>query len=180
MITFHPSHLEISVPVARALLAFASRDKTRPHLCAVAVTETGLAATDGHAAVLFDGSTVIDGAPTWSIDGRVWSRAEVETALKRAVAEKRSVRLAYSAMLPDVKPPPMRQVLPHDGIAGNDTYVGVDPRFLAALKAVATACGERGVRLTALRGALDPIGFRCSSVSSSRLEARAAIMPMRI
>jgi hypothetical protein len=182
MITFHPFHLEVSLPVAKALLAFASKDATRQHICGVAIEDGKVCATDGHTAVMFDGAIVVAGGERAAADvnSRVWARSLVETAVKVARAEKRdTILLQYGLMLPvDVRFPPLARVMPDDGIEGNDCPIGFNPSYTANLAAVAKACGHDGVMLTSLRGALDPIGFRATGTEG--ISARAAIMPMRI
>jgi hypothetical protein len=175
MITFHPFHLELSLPVAQALLAFTSKDSYRQHL-GVGIDGRSVCATDGHTALLLDGATFADGADPSAVHGKVWNRATLDTAIKVARATKQPVTLQYGTCQP-LPFPPIRQVLPADGIAGNDCPIGFNPAYVGQLSLVAKACGAEGVRLTALRGALDPIGFR---VSGDGLDAHAVIMPMRV
>ena len=178
MITFHPFHLELSLPVAMALLAFASKDDYRAHL-GIGIEDGAVGATDGHTAVLFEACAVEDGGNPAAHDRRVWSRATVETAVKVARAHKaKTVTLQYGLFLDGPTFPPLRQVLPEDGISGNDCAIGFNPKYVGQLSLVAKACGAEGVKLTALRGGLDPLGFRATGTES--VTARAAVMPMRI
>lgn len=181
MITFHPFHVEVSIPVAMALLAFASKDDTRQHL-GVGIEQGKLCATDGHVAVMFEDCTVADGARPEEHESRVWARSFVETAVKVAKATKaKAITLQYGHMLRDSKFPPLHQVMPADGVVPCATYIGVDPKYLGQLSLVAKACGQAGVRLVSLRGELDPIGFRVvGGLKRAPVTARAAIMPMRI
>lgn len=180
-IVYHPFCIEISLPVAAALLAFASKDDTRPHL-GIGLEQGSLCATDGHCAVMFDAATgeTRDGAPAPDVHhGRVWSRAHLETAVKVARAHKRkTVDLAYVDCLPDSRFPPIAQVMPEDRIKTKGDPIGFNPAYVGQLALVAKACGETGVKLTTFTGDLDPLGFRIGG--GEGLRAHAAIMPMRI
>jgi hypothetical protein len=176
MITPHTDRLEISLPVAAALLAFAAKDDTRPHLCCIAISDGALCATDGHRAVMFgftDGTSIAH--------GKAWPRQHVETRIAIAKATKaKSIDLAF-AECTDVVVPPYNQVMPQDGLkTGRTDFIGVNPAYLGDLEKVRKACDATGVKLTSLGGSLDPIGFTVDGGYRGGLLARVAIMPMRI
>lgn len=177
MIVCTTDHIEISLPVAAALLAFASKDDTRAHLCAVGIDQDALCATDGHRAVQFGFAS--DGT---SHHGRTWSRDYVETAVKVAKARKlASIELRFAdCQKTDSVFPPIAQVMPEDGFGRTREPVGVFPAYLADLEKVRKACEATGVLLSSMHGSLDPIGFTVDGTVRGGLRARVAIMPMRI
>jgi hypothetical protein len=178
MIVYHPFHVELSLAVAKALLAFASTDKTRPHL-GVGIDGEAIGSTDGHAAVMFDaGWTAVDSAKPSNHSGRVWSRVHVETAVKVARAHKQAtVALNYADLLPDGVFPPLSRVMPEPGIDASKP-IGFDPALVGQLEPVCKACECKGAKLTTLGAPLDPLGFTVEGPTG--LRARAAVMPMRV
>jgi hypothetical protein len=180
MITFTPFRVEISLPVAAALIAFASKDGTRPNM-GIGIDNGALGATDGHCAVTFDPScaTIADGAKPELHNGRVWSRAHVETALKAAKAQKRqTVELAYVDCLSEAfRFPPLSAVMHKPGVDAH-APIGFNPAYVGQLSLLCKACDANGARLTSANGELDPLGFTVAGADG--LSARAAVMPMRI
>lgn len=178
MIVCTPDHIEISLPVAAALLAFASKDDTREHLCCVGVDQDALCATDGHRAVQFGFAT--DGS---SHHGKTWSRDYVETAVKIAKARKLAtleLRFADCQTTTEGVFPPISRVMPDDGLRPAKEPVGVNPAYLADLEKVRKACDATGVLLSSMRGSCDPLGFTVDGTHRGGVRARVAIMPMRI
>lgn len=179
MICFHHDCLELSLPVARALAAFASKDDTRP--LGVGLRDGALCATDGHRLVRFErgyGYQFNDGTgPLDRHEGKLWSRAYVETAVKVARAQKlASVRLPYADMLADYVMPPVSQVVPDAGFEARNP-VGFNPDYIGDLALVCKACDCKGAMLSGLRGELDPIRFE---IGGTEFKATALVMPMRI
>lgn len=174
MITYAPTDLQITIPVAVALLAFASKDDTRPHL-GVGIDRADLCATDGHRLVQFG----IPGMPSGDSNkwhGKVWSRAHVETLVKVAKATKATViTLRFEDCLSSAFPP-CSQVVPERKLTARRP-VGFDPALMEAMVKVTKACQVKGVKLDSLTGELDPIGF---TVSGPSMSARVVVMPMRI
>lgn len=174
MITVNHDHIEISLPVCAALLAFASKDATRPHLGVGLDTSAGLCATDGQRAVAF----LLEPAFPAVLHGKVWARSVVETAFKVAKAQKATtVVLPVAAACQDHAFPPIAQVIP-DRLITARAPVGFDPALLfGALEATCKACGVKGAKLDSLADPLDPIAFTVNGPSQS---ARVVVMPMRI
>lgn len=172
MITYTPSDLQITIPVAVALLAFASKDDTRPHL-GVGIDADSLCATDGHRLLQF----AIPGVSGTCIHhGKVWSRAHVETLVKIAKATKACLITLRFADCLSAPFPPCSQVVP-ERVMSARRAVGFDPALMEAMVKVAKACETKGVKLDSLAGELDPIGF---TASGPNMSARVVVMPMRI
>lgn len=178
-LVFYPDHVRISIPLAKALLAFASTDSTRPHL-GVAMHHATLAATNGHALLIVEnsGDCRFDGARPENYHGRVWPHAHVEQALRVARARKEAdVELRYAEARSDLQFPPVEQVVPDYGVELSGP-VGIDPHYLAAIGLVTKALGVKGACLAAARAPLDPLGFTVGNAEG--LEARVVVMPMRL
>lgn len=176
MITYFDTAVVLSLDVANALIAFASKDVTRPHI-GVGVDQGSLCATDGHRAVAFEPCE--DAEWCRNTQGKVWPRAHVETQVKLARAVKaKEVRLELEHAKGGF--PEVWRVVPDYGMepTGAAVGVGVDPAYLADLGKVAKACGVNGVKLTQLKGDRDPIGFTAASKAGHT--ARVVIMPMRL
>lgn len=162
--------LTLSLDVAAALVAFASKDTTRPHL-GVGIDDGAVCATDGHRAVQFKARDVA------IKNSRVWSRAHVETAIKVSRAQRAAtVVLNFADCLLDSVFPRVAHVIPEQGFCARES-VGLDPALLAGLEKVCKACGVKGAKLTALRGSLDPVRF--DAVGPTQ-DATVVLMPMRI
>lgn len=172
-IQFHADRLELAVPVAVALLAFTSKDTTRSHL-SVGIGGNAVCATDGHTLACFEARTA---APPDRLQGKVWSRSHVETAIKVAKARKESVALSYGETLVGHQFPPVLQVMPDYGVEATGA-IGVNPEYLGRMVAVAKAVGVAGVRLTSARGELEPLAFKVGRRDGD-LSATVVIMPMR-
>jgi len=184
--TFTSDSVTLSQAAAAALLAFASRDATRPKL-GVGISDGSLCATDGHALLRFD-APQCEPSVALKLDRKVWSAEYVSTRLKVAKADKTDVRLDFEAFK-DMQFPPVGTVVPEPGFgvlvkgAPSDKGIrkmkptGVNPEYLARMVSVTKACGTKGVQLTALHGELDPIMF---TICGPTLKATVVIMPMRI
>lgn len=173
MITLYTDHIALELPVAAALLAFASKDNTRPQLYCIGIDNDTIGATDGHRAVAFGfaaGGTSIH-------HGKVWARDRVETLVKVAKAQKlATVELRFADCVKGTTLPPLSRVMPEPRMEAVRA-VGFDPKLMAALELACKACGVKGAKLDTLGDALDPIGFTVAGPSQS---ARVVVMPMRI
>jgi hypothetical protein len=177
MIEFNASHVEMSLAVAAALVAFASSDATRPHL-GVGIDSGAIGATDGHAACVFETASakVWEAARPADHNGVVWTRAHVETAIKMARAQKlKTIGLAYKDASRGF--PPLAAVMPQPG-CDVDQPIGFNPELVGRLTKLVKACDALGARLTSARRPLDPLGFTVASPGG--LTAHAAVMPMRV
>lgn len=176
MITYNGS-VHMSVSVAKALLAFASKDATRTHLCGVGLSRNDvgavIAATDGHTLVSFP---MVEESP-FSHDRRVWSRQYVETQMKIAQATKSDVVLEYGCLTEGSAFPPVAQVEPKAQVTLKSA-IGLDAKYLARLDLVTKACDAKGALLSSLTGELNPIRFDVSGREGQT--ARVTIMPMRL
>jgi hypothetical protein len=169
-----PETIQLSVSVAAALIAFASKDDTRPSV-GVGVDNGALCATDGHRAVAFTADARVPSI----MQGLSWARRHLETLVKVAKAQKADLIMLERKDSRGVCFAPVSQVLPDYGMEAKGYEIGLDPAYLADLGKVAKACGAKGVKLTEAKGDLDPIGFRTASHTGD-LTARVVIMPMRI
>lgn len=174
MIHFEDSHVVIGLDVAAALLAFASKDETRPAQ-GVGIDNGSVCATDGHRAVAFEPCTDAVWCKRWQ--GRRWSRAALETAVKVAKATKAcELQLQLATASEPYTFAPIWRVMPDYGVEPKSPEsIGVNPAYLADLSKVAKACEVQGVQLSAVRGPFDPVGFKAVGAHT----ASVAIMPMR-
>lgn len=161
----------MTLPVAAALLVFASKDSTRPHL-GIGIEGPFLCATDGYRAVQFP---LPEGRYP---DRAVWSHAQLETAIKVARATKQaSVALVFAERQSEREFPPLRHVIPEDGVDLRKP-IGLNPSYLGDIAKVCKACGVEVASLTSANGELDPVAFSVGNAPG--LTAKAVIMPMRI
>ncbi len=145
--------ITIPLPVAKAILKFASSDKTRPSINSIGISQGGLAATDGAAACQF----YLDIEPvTASTFDRHWfPRSLVETALKVAKAHKSPFltldpandsrdsiagRTALFLPLPDI--------MPLAGAVSVIDAIRIPAQYLALLPLVTKACETEHTSLT--------------------------------
>lgn len=104
-----PAPITITIATAKALLAFAGTDETRPQV-AIGVDSGLIGATDGHTAIRF---FHVDRAVLAPYEGRVWSAESVATAIKIARARKEpTIDLRMADALPGVQFPPLAKVCP--------------------------------------------------------------------
>lgn len=173
MIKFTESTLLLSPIVAKALLAFASTDATRPHLGIGICNGGDVAATDGVTLVRF---TMVDpGQAPKKHDGQVWAHAYVKEAARIAGSKKDVVLLWSDCQSKSF--PPVLQVEPQPGFAEKMAPIGVDAEYLARLAIVQKACGRGEVIVDTLGSPLDPLAFTVNGVEHG---ARVTIMPRRI
>lgn len=178
-IAFSHKHVQVSLPVARALLAFAGKDPLRPHV-GVGIDDGALCATNGHIAVAFETATTVleDGAAPATQNGAVWSHAHVTSALKTARARKRqTVVLRYSDRLSDCQYPRLAGILSAEGWSV-DQPIGFNPSLFAPLATLGKACGTHLASLAAAGKPLDPMVFTVGNRDG--LCARAVVMPARL
>lgn len=176
MITWFDTSIVVSLDVAAALVAFASKDETRLST-GIGVDNGSLCATDGHRAIAFEPDKGCVAKGPWQ--GRRWTRAQVETAIKVARAQKSpEIRLELE-QAPAQTFAPVWRVVPDYGleIPKRTTAIGIDPALIADLGKVAKACDCKGVQLTQAKSDLDPVGFHVQGPAHS---ARVVVMPMRI
>lgn len=196
MITNRETYLELTPAVCKALLAFASYDDTRSHLCGIGIDKGAVCATDGHTAVRFN-TYVGDTHNGW-----VFPREYCETQMKLAAAIKSPmVHLDWckASALVHVFPP-LDSVIPKTAkisVAPAD-MPAFNTNYLARLEAVSKACtqtrepgvklkkGEKGspvppAQIKNLGGPFDPIVF-CVGNNSGRFAhyATVVIMPERL
>jgi hypothetical protein len=170
MIQFHTDHVEFSLAVAAALLAFACKDVTRPHM-GVGIDEGCLCATDGHTALIFNNSQ-FEYVPTAKL---VWSREHVEKSTKIAKAcKEKVVSLYYRDVLETKSFPSLKAVLPTKEIVNLQEPIGINPGYFAAMALVSKACGDKPVRLTHAVSNREVLGFRIRDL------ARVIVMPVSL
>lgn len=183
MINFTGTHLELSRPVCKALLAFACKDKTRPRMCCIGFNCGDVCATDGYTAVRFfwPTSPVVMNHNLAS----VFPRAYVETQLRVATATKSDiVQLEWNEQVNE-QFPPLEQA-ERDQISWQTaSTVGVSGAYLARLSLVADACrgdciDPPAVRFVSLTDPSDPISFEVDGTEHNGVKARVTIMPIRL
>ncbi len=135
-----------------------------------------LAATDGNRLVVFsDVDRPSSDAAAPGHQGKVWTRAHVETLVKVAKATKADhVRLELDKAGQGF--PPAWQVVPGYGMEAGRDSIGVNPDYLADLCKVTKACEANCAELAQAKGELDPLGFM---VKGHEHTARVVIMPVR-
>lgn len=145
--------ITLTPDTCKALLKFASKDKSRPNMYGIGVHQGSLAATDGHCAVTFYVPLEPDTAA--SLEGRIFPRPYVEQQLRLATALKTDVSLEPIQVF-DGPFPPISQILPP--AAPGDPLLRLDPQYLALLPLVAKACQAL---ITCLSGGSDggPVRF---------------------
>ena len=190
MIKFTRHHLEISLPIAYALLAFCPRasEEYRTTL-GVGIEADALSASDARTGLRFILPTP---APT-KHQRKVWSRSMLQDAIKAArdaklatvklryrdvnkVRTNYPVRFADLAAVMNHEPDGTPHLIPSNPPEQSpycDGY-GYDARLLARLAPVQRACS--GVRATVIqmRGECDPLMFQ---VKGKNHTAHVAIMP---
>lgn len=199
-IQFECTQVTLSVNATLALLEFASKDATRPHLCGVGISEGKLAATDGHTLLRFE--TVRDDSSeecvvkNEGLHSRMWSRKYVAEQVAIAKARKTDVALEYGMFDDGLSSPsrsnwtfpPVAQVIPEPGLTygrnkkkverSKAQPIGLDATYLARLAKVCKACETKGAALSSASGELDPVAFKVMGLNG--LNATVVIMPMRL
>jgi len=163
----------ISKSQVKALLAFASKDATRPHLCGVYLDGSQAVAIDGHTLLALE----LEGEPCTGLVPRAWFE-QLGKVLGRDPTELVVADGAVScSALPPVALssatfPSWRQVIPAPYLGRPAEPVGLCCAYLARLELVTRALGCDGMALESA-GALDPVVARAPG-------AVAVVMPMRI
>ena len=104
MIEFTETHLKLSQAVCKALIAFASSDKTRADINGVGINQGNVCATDGHGIVRFQKHIGVPNA----VDNRVFSLEYVKQQLKIAAAQKSdTVELDNATLVRTLSFPPV-------------------------------------------------------------------------
>lgn len=188
MIHFGEHALELSREVCKALLAFASTDKTRVHLYAVGFNNGDLCAVNGVAAVRFTKTT--GDCSIVNVNDKSWPRSYVELQLKIAVARKEPTVLLAWSELRNLTLPALHQVevAPDDyclKVQGN-AAVGLDAAVFAAMFLVQEACKRdkefrkdhpfEPMRLVHVTSTVEPLTFECGS-QRSKHHAKVTVMP---
>lgn len=136
-----------SVATGKALLKFASSDKSRPNLYGIGVTQQGLAATDGFAAVEFH-----LGHDNIGLVGTVLDRKVFEVSVKLAAVTKSElilgdcVKKSQAGLFPD-----MRFFMTSNSKGFEDCSIKLNPGYLALLDLVAVACETDSVSLACVK-----------------------------
>ncbi len=144
--------ITLTIATAKALLKFASTDKARPSLASVGISQGGLAATDGFAAVQF--YIDIDPYTATTYDRMYFPRAYVETALKVAVARKEAtLKLDHeNHSLGGIRLhrqfPPLPEIIPLAGAISTIDHLNINAVYLALLPLVTNACETEHCSLT--------------------------------
>ncbi len=144
--------INCSVNTAKALLKFASSDKNQPHIFGIGITENGLGATDGFAAVEF----FLPANDFLSVHaGRTIERKLFETSMKLCAVTKTSLIISGKDLLPEQKVfPNLSAVTPGNDrqplLPGATVFSGelrLVPEYLALLSLVSLACETDHVTL---------------------------------
>ena len=179
MIAFTETGVEISREVCKALLAFTSKDETRPSINAIGFNKGDICATDGYTAVRF----VSNNPRKQTLVG--FSRKYADTQCKIAAAQKSSVVLAYENA-PRTVFPPLDQVEAKEFKIQSSAPIGVNADYLSRLQLVCKACKGPNVRsippaqFFSLTGGLDCIGFVVDGTAEGGLRAIVTLMPVRL
>lgn len=173
-INLTPTHCTLPVNVAKALLGFASKDKTRHQFRSIGLVKneegTSIAACDGYSSVRFKVSKDDGGFHL-----RLWSRAYVEQQTKIASAKKQDVELEVGFFEAELKFPDLDAVHTVYKIEFTET-VKIDASYLKKMELVTKACEVSNVELVALNAPDLPLVF---DVKGEELTARVVIMPDR-
>lgn len=179
--TISPPSVTISLATAKVLLAFCSDDPTRPHV-SVGVNKGILCATDGHAAI-----RLFYAPADPSLEGRVWARATIDTAIKVARAMKLdAITLHPKDAIAGVQCLPISQVCPawdsHKITSGHEVNPALLGRMSLACEAYENRNGGKsrartGATLVHSADPLDPIVYWIGC--GTDLGVEIVIMPMR-
>lgn len=157
--------ISLSVATAKALIKFASNDKTRPNIQGIGIIDNGLAATDGFCAVEFY-------LPTKDPElvGRVIDRKMFETSMKLAAVTKTYMVVNKSSLLEEqLVFPSLSAITPSDDfpllMSANDVCtrymsdaIKVSAGYLSLLGLVAVACETEVVSLSSVKSG-QPLRF---------------------
>lgn len=193
MIEFTETNLKLSPAVCKALIAFASTDKTRPSLHGIGINQGNVCATDGHCAVRFQKHT--GALPDTIPDGLVFPLEYVKQQLKVAVATK-SPAVSLDWLNPSLSHtfPPIHLVETTNRRikVPAATPIGFDAELLGRIAHVQVACshtearkssatGYQCAKLVSITGPLDPVSFEIGSHSTGHPSthfARVTVMPV--
>lgn len=184
MIKFEVDHIELNIDTAKALLMFAADKKSStPAYACVGLTKNRLAATDGHALVLFDGV----GNYHADLENQLFPRVYVERQLKLAQVDKCKVSLAFVDLASQVEMfPNVDIIVPQDMRKSCPDHTPLVAEYLARLVAVQSACYPKGgkhvgrVHLTGTGHQWDAVRFDCGRHTAETEEkATVVFMPTR-
>lgn len=155
--------ISLSVATAKALLKFASSDKTRPNIYGIGITPTGLSATDGFAAVEFVFPEEVLKVYQNKYSGRIIDRKLFETSMKLAAVTKSWMTVAPDHLLEEqLTFPNVSDITPANNFpnlfSANDVsvrYVDEPVRlaagYLGVLPLVALACETDTVSISSIK-----------------------------
>jgi hypothetical protein len=168
VIKFSGEGVLCSVAVAKVLVAFASKNKTRE--IGVCISDGDVGATCGHTAVLFEKVDPNGTQPTkW--DGSWWRRAYAEQQVKIARATKSDVLLAWQEC--QTGHVNLQQVIP---TARSVEGTALDAKYLARLELVQAACEATAAVLVSS----SEIGPSIWEVRGREHNVTVVIMPMMV
>lgn len=190
--------LFITVAELKALLAFSSTDKARPHLNAINIERSTpcrgssrmtLSATDGHCLLCVECDGDLGSGPDALIARDLWDApiklADRKVPLRVSLSEHSllvSPRIGYADLaLPFVNAvfPPWRQVIPALRDVSDGAPSGFNCAYLSRLELVWKAAGGRQpMRIQLGAESLDPLRFDLNASSGEHWYG--AIMPARL
>lgn len=181
--TITAAQITLTKAEAKALVAFCSKDRARPQLCAVQFepAEGVAVATDGHTLVRRTGRKS-GGAPF--LVHAVDLVAAAKLCGPKDVVEVTPVALNVGGTPVPVREnaarfPPYREILAATRSEEVPRVLGFDGHLLARLALVQDACGKGQMIRMSFFGELDPQSFACSAPSFAA-EWDGVIMPCRV
>lgn len=172
--------ITLSVATAKALLKFASSDKTRPNLYGIGITATGLSATDGFAAVEFVFPAEVLYMYQNKYIGRVIDRKIFETSMKLAAVTKSPMVVSPEHLLEQqMSFPQLSAITPTDNFPDLfsatqasaryvDEPVSMAAGYLGLLPLVAVACETDVVSLSSVKNDA-PLRFDVTGATQSAI-----------
>lgn len=141
--TITEAGLVVPVPLAIAMMQFASKDRFRVNMTGLGFDDCALAATDGVSGARVCGVDPNGSVPP-SYNGSAWSGEYVNARIKAAKADKSdSVLLEWGLRL-DMRFPPLSRVIPSGVKIESTGPVCFNPRLVARLESLAeTVQGKR-------------------------------------
>lgn len=181
--------ITIATALAKALLAFATDDPTRPNQSGLGFDDCMIAATCGKTAARIHNLDVsaCNGAVPNRWNGRHWSGAYVREQIKSA-GKAPSILLAWDRAS-EKGFPPVSQAIGAMKRSFGEGPIGVCPRLLGRLEALSDALRGKRPRkgydtaesiLVSAPGPMDPLIFEIRGTEVAGVVAEIAIMPMRV
>lgn len=172
--------ISLTVATAKALIKFASSDKTRPNLYGIGITSRGLAATDGFAALEFVYPPEVLHMYQNKYIGRVIDRKLFETSMKLAAVTKSPMTVSPEHFIEEqLVFPSLSPITPTDEfpllMAATDPSaryidhpVTVVADYFGLLPLVATACESDCVSLSSVKSD-SPLRFDVTGATQSAI-----------